>query len=384
MSIFHASVRDILEDVQRFLNCTLTSERLSAASIFHKESLLMKINHMRNEYPQLHLQIISQPNQGGAATITNDNVPSYTDMHGNPQPASEDKQEVDEEYYEVCNSADTDALTSIKSQQQPNDSSVAKSVLKCGFLEKKGKDRLGGLLNTVQRRWVTLQDGQLDVYTKQGDKRPCGHIPLQGYVAKYANFTTKDESKKNACFELVGLGLKTYQFVAMDNNDAKEWIDAISTTANNLENYESNTSQVYSEDSQGSSGDSVTGLLLSGQHSTEDYGDVYESLEDHEVSVKQVSTTNFIEEDLYHDTADDPVVIEEPPASVLPPQYRNFYLALWDYMSSAGDELNFKRGEMIKILSKEFDEHLWWIGELNGRSGLVPKSYLMEAYEICS
>ena len=64
--------------------------------------------------------------------------------------------------------------------------------------------------------------------------------------------------------------------------------------------------------------------------------------------------------------------------------YANVYQALWDCASNEKDELGFRRGDLIYIYEKPHVD--WWIGSLfkpQGYSvGLVPKGYVMEAYEL--
>lgn len=48
--------------------------------------------------------------------------------------------------------------------------------------------------------------------------------------------------------------------------------------------------------------------------------------------------------------------------------------ALYDYDAQEGNELSFKEGDVIKILKKNDDG--WWLGELNGKQGLLPCSYV--------
>lgn len=62
--------------------------------------------------------------------------------------------------------------------------------------------------------------------------------------------------------------------------------------------------------------------------------------------------------------------------------YANFYQGLWDCTGALSDELSFKRGDVIYILSKEYNRYGWWVGEMKGAIGLVPKAYLMEMYDI--
>lgn len=80
---------------------------------------------------------------------------------------------------------------------------------------------------------------------------------------------------------------------------------------------------------------------------------------------------------------------DEPPQSPTENQkneinYANIYQALWNCDAGAEDELGFRRGDLIYIYEKPHPD--WWIGSLfkpQGYSvGLVPKQYVMEAYEM--
>ncbi|XP_071942060.1 src kinase-associated phosphoprotein 2-like [Antedon mediterranea] len=62
--------------------------------------------------------------------------------------------------------------------------------------------------------------------------------------------------------------------------------------------------------------------------------------------------------------------------------YRNIYMTKWDCEGSGSDELSLKRGDLVHILSREYDSYGWWIGEKNLTVGLVPLDYLMKAYKI--
>ena len=68
----------------------------------------------------------------------------------------------------------------------------------------------------------------------------------------------------------------------------------------------------------------------------------------------------------------------------IPPEqdYENMYLGKWDCSADRNNELNFKRGDILYVISREFDSKSWWVAELNGKFGLVPKTYLIPAYEL--
>ena len=62
--------------------------------------------------------------------------------------------------------------------------------------------------------------------------------------------------------------------------------------------------------------------------------------------------------------------------------YANMYYGRWDCPTSREDELSFRRGDVLLIVSRQFDEFGWWVGALNGSVGLVPKQYVTPAYEL--
>ena len=61
--------------------------------------------------------------------------------------------------------------------------------------------------------------------------------------------------------------------------------------------------------------------------------------------------------------------------------FENRYFGKWDCTGSKDNELTFKQGDVIYILSREFEAKSWWVGELKGKFGLVPKTYLTPAFE---
>lgn len=62
--------------------------------------------------------------------------------------------------------------------------------------------------------------------------------------------------------------------------------------------------------------------------------------------------------------------------------FENIFLGKWDCAADSNKELAFKQGDMIHVLSRDFDAESWWVGELEGRIGLVPKEYLCPAFEL--
>ncbi|CAE6400492.1 unnamed protein product [Rhizoctonia solani] len=48
--------------------------------------------------------------------------------------------------------------------------------------------------------------------------------------------------------------------------------------------------------------------------------------------------------------------------------------ALYDYNSNAAEDINVRQGDRFVIVERTSDD--WWTGEINGRRGLVPASYI--------
>ena len=60
------------------------------------------------------------------------------------------------------------------------------------------------------------------------------------------------------------------------------------------------------------------------------------------------------------------------------------YYGRWDSAANDGRELAFRRGDLVTVVSRQFDEFGWWVGSLDGNVGLVPRDYLTPAYELVS
>lgn len=68
----------------------------------------------------------------------------------------------------------------------------------------------------------------------------------------------------------------------------------------------------------------------------------------------------------------------------IPPDqdYENMFLGKWNCKADRSNELGFNKGDKLYIISREFDDKSWWVAELHGKFGLVPKNYLTPAYEL--
>ncbi|XP_013794747.1 src kinase-associated phosphoprotein 2-like [Limulus polyphemus] len=454
MSKFHETVREVLEDVQVFLLTTLNAELLSTQALAHKERILIKLHHLQQEYPQLQLSPLqdstvstssspirkcsvssigsrSESKQSRQSVRPPSSSPPYVDMQMSGSAMSPVESVSNTEYiysqdcqekYEHCE-ADRSTISFEQASVEKKFSGELEDLLqegvpavpavelsraeKCGFLEKKGKERLGGLLNPLQRRWCAIRDGILYYYERPTDRRQKGQIFLLGYEANPAPTAIKDISRKDVCFELVCPGKRTFQFCAVTRKDMNQWIAAIER--NNIVSPKLESSgggdAVDSLKLQPPCGGMDTASLTTQQTSTS-------SLDDGQISVAHQENSSE-EEDIYevvegeggtsHRPVEEPLYDEGESglagddedelytdaessitnhvmdAEIVP---EDWYVGLWDCTTVEENELSFLRGDLIRIISKEYDNFSWWIGELDGKIGLVPKSFLMEAYEL--
>uniref|UniRef100_A0A3Q3VL52 Src kinase-associated phosphoprotein 2 n=1 Tax=Mola mola TaxID=94237 RepID=A0A3Q3VL52_MOLML len=229
------------------------------------------------------------------------------------------------------------------------------SVFKVGYLEKRRKDH--SFFGTEwQRRWCALSHHIFYYYGSEKDKQQKGEFNIDGYTVKMNNTLRKD-SKKDCCFEVSAPDKRVYQFCASSAREAEEWVKQIDFVLKDMSGIipeeEEEVQEVYDDVGQ-----------------IDD--DIYEELP---------------EEDLPRPAKPPPKV--EPLSKPAPPapapvdkstDYPNYYQGLWDCTGDFSDELSFKRGDAIYILSKEYQNFGWWVGEKNGNIGIVPKDYLTELY----
>uniref|UniRef100_A0A8C6M2S9 Src kinase-associated phosphoprotein 2 n=1 Tax=Nothobranchius furzeri TaxID=105023 RepID=A0A8C6M2S9_NOTFU len=218
---------------------------------------------------------------------------------------------------------------------------VAAQDLTCvikGFLEKRRKDH--SFFGTEwQKRWCALSHHTFYYYGSEKDKQQKGEFSIDGYTVKINNTLRKD-AKKDCCFEISAPDKRVYQFCASSVKDAEEWVRQID-------------------------------FVLKG-----------EDKEDCEIR-RDCGETGDGEQ---WGERDKPKPRKQSYLSVHPvdrsTDYPNYYQGLWDCVGDCPDELTFKRGEVIYILSKEYNTFGWWVGEKNGSVGIVPREYLMELYAV--
>ncbi|CAD7694221.1 unnamed protein product [Nyctereutes procyonoides] len=318
-------IRNLLADVETFVADTLRGENLSKKAKEKRESLIKKIKDVKSIYLQ------EFQDKGDA----------------------EDGEEYDDPF----------AGLQTLSQDLP-------FVLKAGYLEKRRKDH-SFLGFEWQKRWCALSKTVFYYYGSDKDKQQKGEFAIDGYNVRMNNTLRKD-GKKDCCFEISAPDKRIYQFTAASPKDAEEWVQQLKFVLQDM------GSDVIPEDDdeRGELYDDVdhplpTSSPPASSQPTDD--EIYEELpeEEEDSAPAKVEEQRKMSQDNVHPTTGDKST-----------DYANFYQGLWDCTGALSDELSFKRGDVIYILSKEYNRYGWWVGEMKGAIGLVPKAYIMEMYDI--
>uniref|UniRef100_A0A668TBB5 Src kinase associated phosphoprotein 2 n=1 Tax=Oreochromis aureus TaxID=47969 RepID=A0A668TBB5_OREAU len=219
-----------------------------------------------------------------------------------------------------------------------------------------------GDIPTWQKRWCALSHHTFYYYGSEKDKQQKGEFSIDGYGVKM-NSTLRKDSKKDCCFEISAPDKRVYQFCASSPKEAEEWVKQIDFVLKDMSGI------IPEDDEEQEMYDDVGNI---GEPIDED---IYEELPEDEVPAVAKPRPPKIE------PASKPT--PPPPAAVdKSTDYQNYYQGLWDCSGDHPDELSFKRGDAIYVLSKEYQNFGWWVGEKNGVIGIVPKDYLMELYAI--
>ncbi|XP_030301710.1 src kinase-associated phosphoprotein 2 isoform X2 [Calypte anna] len=328
-------VCSLLADVDTFIFQTLKGENLSKKAKEKREVLLQKIKDVKASYPQ-----------------------EFQDTE------LEDEEEFEGSFSSPPDSASIASDRCDKDDEAPSDGNQLppiaaqdlQFVLKAGYLEKRRKDH-SFLGFEWQKRWCAISKTIFYYYGSDKDKQQKGEFALEGYTIRMNNGLRKD-AKKDCCFEISAPDKRIYQFTAATPKEAEEWVQQVQFV---IQDMGSNTIPEEEE---------------------EEYDDVGQA------------SSDYIDEEIYEEIKEERVPSktevpkkqsQEEVTSVSDSKntdYANFYQGLWDCTGDEPDELTFKRGDVIYILSKEYNRFGWWVGEMKGTIGLVPKAYIMEMYDI--
>uniref|UniRef100_H0WB04 Src kinase-associated phosphoprotein 1 n=1 Tax=Cavia porcellus TaxID=10141 RepID=H0WB04_CAVPO len=255
------------------------------------------------------------------------------------------------------------------------------SILKQGYLEKKSKDH-SFFGSEWQKRWCVLGRDLFIYYASEKSKQPKGTFVMKGYSVRMAPHLRRD-SRKDCCFELTSGDRRSYEFTAASPAEARDWVDQISFLIKDL-----SSSTIPCEEEEEAEEEEK------GEEAEETYDDIdgFDSPNSAPQgrpvtlpgSLRTRESTEDRDEDIYEVLPDEELELEEdeheaPRKGV---DYASYYQGLWDCHADQPEELAFQRGDLIRILSKEYNMYGWWVGELNSLVGIVPKEYLTAAFDV--
>ena len=314
---------------------------------------------------------------------------------------------------------------------------------RAGFLEKKRPGIGIGIvgLKTMQKRWCVVKGNIFYYFSDKTSKKMSGAFRLIDYSFEEAPELTKDEKKKELCFKLVRPANRTFEFISLNKSDFENWRNTVMQASKVVpvkaedDNLDGEIYDAVGEQ-MSDSVDTNADMYDDGQG-----GDIYEA----EPVADIPPPVELIQDDIYDDGESEPIqeeLYEDASTPILPPptvartarppppptpdedpyqsrplppmralpkkpdeqplptdtqeankendepqsyrnedDFENMYIGKWDCNADNAKELSFKKGEMIYIINRDYDEKSWWIGELNGHFGLVPKNYLTMAFE---
>ncbi|XP_071775429.1 src kinase-associated phosphoprotein 2 [Centroberyx gerrardi] len=330
----------LISDLETFLSDGLKAENLSKKAKEKREVFIKRIKDVKLGFPQ-------DFKDKSEYTDDEDEVDSNNDG-GSLHSERADKDD------EGCEGAQ---------QSPPVAAQDLLSVFKAGYLEKRRKDH--SFFGTEwQKRWCALSNHTFYYYGSEKDKQQKGEFGIDGYNVKM-NSTLRKDSKKDCCFEISAPDKRVYQFCASSPKEAEEWVKQIDFVLKDMTGI---IPEEEEEDQEMYDDVGPAGPAAAEPEPIDD--DIYEELPEEDMPTPPKPPPKV-----------EPLSKPAPPVAVnKSTDYQNFYQGLWDCSGDRPDELSFRRGDAIYILSKEYQSFGWWVGELKGAIGIVPKDYLMELY----
>ncbi|KAG7506839.1 hypothetical protein JOB18_016916 [Solea senegalensis] len=357
-TILH-DIKRLLDDCELFVSEILEDEDLSESAQETRKVLLnnFRVVHIRNpqEFPF--------PSDFREEDGSDDNRSSSLGRSGPSDDAS-----VASDYQDDGGPEYFGDIPAVAAQDLNN-------ILKQGYLEKRRKDH-SFFGSEWQKRWCVLNNLIFYYYGCEKDKQQKGSFHINEYSVQLVTNLRRD-SKKNACFEFFAPGRRAFQFTASSPQEAREWVDQIDFVLRDLSSslipHEEDEEEETYDDIEGLTGPPLPGAaqafrsarLAGGQEKgelDEDDDDIYEVLPDEDFLDQKDESSDMKSKTAWSS------------------DYANYYQGLWDCQADEPDELAFQRGDLIYIISKEYNIHGWWVGELNGTVGIVPKDFLHPAY----
>ncbi|XP_071433514.1 src kinase-associated phosphoprotein 1 isoform X2 [Pithys albifrons albifrons] len=343
-------IQRLLEDAEDFLAEGLQSENLSAEAREQRDVILLGFQRVKTRY---HL----------------DFSPRGEDPHG--QDSSDENQSWSLAPSMTC-PVQSDFQDEGLEETPPKPVWDTGNILKQGYLEKRSRDH-SFFGSEWQKRWCVLNRRTFYYYANEKSKQPKGTFSIEHYRARLVSHLRKD-SRKRCCFELTCPGKRSYEFTAPSPAEAEDWVDQIQFLLKDLSSLtipceDEEEEELYNDvDSSDSMNTSHNTTLNQDEPNVEVEGeDIYEVLPDEE-----------LDPPFPEDSVDSGSRERSDPKR----DYANYYQGVWDCSGDHPDELSFHRGDLIYILSKEYDQYGWWVGELNDEVGIVPRDYLEAAYDL--
>lgn len=368
MKAIPEEITALISDLEAFLCDGLKGEYLSKKAKEKREAFIKRLKEVKLGFPHdFKDKCEEEPEE-------EEDVDSYIDG-GSLQSERTDK--------------DEDASEGAQ-QAPPVAAQDLTSVFK-GYLEKRRKDH--SFFGTEwQKRWCALTQHTFYYYGSDKDKQQKGEFNIDGYSVKMNNTLRKD-SKKDCCFEISAPDKRVYQFCASSVKEAEKWVKQIDFVLKDMtgvipEDEDDEDMAMYDD----------VGQAIDNDVSEPIDDDIYEVVpgEDEpppakpaqvkpaQVKPPQLKPPQVKPSPVLPPPKVEPMSKPSPPAPVVDKStdFKNFYQGLWDCTGDHPDELSFKRGDAVYILSKEYSSFGWWVGEKNGAIGIVPKDYLMELYAL--
>ncbi|XP_073428523.1 src kinase-associated phosphoprotein 1 isoform X4 [Dendrobates tinctorius] len=308
----------LLKDAEAFLSTCLQYESVSSKAKELGEDILQDFRIIRNRYP---LDFQDKDDEADTATLGQD---SYDDNRSLSHGTASDEVSLPSDYLDEDH----------------------------GFFG-----------SEWQKRWCVLSNISFCYYSNEKGKVPKGGFLIKDCGAQLVSNIRKD-SRRDSCFELISPGNRSYEFTAASPGEARNWVEQIQFLVKDII-----SSSIPCEDDEESYDDvdslnsshMIHPLPLTRAGSPIEDDDIYEVVPGEEEEIEHLSTFKAGE-------------------SVI--NYADYYQGLWNCKSDKSDELSFQRGDIIRILSKEYNAYGWWVGELDGIIGIVPKEYLQAAFDL--
>ncbi|XP_063219398.1 src kinase-associated phosphoprotein 2-A-like [Bacillus rossius redtenbacheri] len=212
----------LLWDIFRYLSENLSGEMLSDTADNERKALLERLSCVFPDLPSTYLDM------NGKSHCDEDYI--VTDVSENKKDRNVGLKIRDEKYSNVFEYSSNPILKHASPENTCTQMNISYREL-CTKAMKFGpllrRERLF-FLDQFRRCWAGLVEHTLLLYTGERDTKPVFSLNVQGFSARRAtNILTKDQKKKDLCFEVVCPGQKTYHFIARTVKDMDQWVAAI-------------------------------------------------------------------------------------------------------------------------------------------------------------